>query len=49
MTTAYCATCRTYFIAKANPPYAVIHTNAGRMLRHLHPITRQELKPAPLP
>lgn len=48
MTTAYCATCRTHFIVKANPPYAVIHTNTGRVL-HLHSITRQELKSVALP
>ena len=43
MNVGYCATCRAYFHTNANPPYGVIHTNAGRKLRHLHPLTRDVL------
>ena len=46
---AYCAFCRSYFEIDYNPPYSVIHVNAteNEPARHLHPLLRDELPPAP--
>lgn len=50
MKRAYCPPCRAYFATTANPPYgalhAVIKTDESEEVVHMHPITREVLRPA---